>query len=488
MVYSQNTTPSNKTAAITGIENVILATVSGYPNKDICLDISRNGNTYSFEYLPSPPSLREKPTPNPNHVGYLFSRHLKNTFDNDFDRSLQPSIYDLRSMYEAGDHVRAFLATNGFGWAFRLFDFQDVSLAEFDSLDYGLIRAMRTKENLTNLSDLIPRRTALGILRKDGRLIKFLADESKTIRARINQLQLIYGSISSEILGGFLLTCACAVTVCEAFQRQDELRPDEVFERHLVKAFNLTNQGDEGSTHQEILRFSLPSVQALAILEHGEVKLRKIKEIHFRLNQLRLPQAPKTFRLNSIVTFLKDMLDAAYSLLICGSEKVKVCLHQVVDLGSLETLPDDQYLSCKPAMKGKPVIEGVKEFMAEAVQSYPNVALGKIKRYSPASARYSITDFRVSPCDVTVAYLAPARARSESREKQVSGTVVGRAISKPCCSEQEMLTLLHPETRTLNDMLRSGYNLNAIAVTNGDRCLLRVHDGSNNTIVSAHRV
>jgi hypothetical protein len=489
MSYPCNTTTSDNIPVLIGIDDVILAAVSGYPNKEVCSDIGRNGKTYSFEFMLSPPhSPPEKPALRSNHVGYLFSKHLKSTFDNDFERALQPSIWDLRSMYESGDHVRAFLATNGFGWAFRLFDFQDVSLAEFDWLAYGFIRTMRAKENLRHLSDLIPRRAALGILRRDERIIRFLANESNTIRTRMNQLQLIYGSIPHEILGDFLLTCASAVTVCEAFLRQDDLRSDQVFERHLVEAFNSLRQGDDESAFQDVLRFSLPSVQALAILEHGDAKLRKIKEISFHLDQLRLPQTPDTRKLNSHVAFLKNMLDSAYTLLICGTKKAKASQQHAVELDSLQTIPDDQYQARKTATNENSVFEGVKEFMAEAVQSYPNVVLGRIRRHSQASTRYSIVDFRVSPCDVMLVYSAPAQAGSGSGEKQSSETLVGRAISKPCCCENEMLVLLHPDTRTLNEMLRSGYGINAIAVTNGDRCLLRVHDSSNNTVLSAHRV
>jgi hypothetical protein len=469
-----------------GLEKVILAGVIGYPNRKVYSDIRRDGKTYSFEFMQTlDPSFSEKPASSSTHVGYLFSKHLKSTFDNDFERALQPSIYDIRSMYESGDHLRSFLATNGLGWAFRLFDFQDSSLAEFDSLDYGFIKAMRRGESLRHFSNLMPRRIALGMLRRDERVVRFLANESKAIRTRINRLQLTYGTIAPEILPKLLLKCASSVIMCEAYLRLDELRSDEVFEHHLIEALESVKRGDEETAFHAILRFSLPSVYTLARVERGEIKLRKIKEIDFRLDQLRLPVVPESTGLNALIAFLKNMLESAYSLLKLGPKKVETFLKNKRKLDKLHVQSIDQYLLPQHGMEEQQVFDGLRDFIAEAVQSYPNTVLGRIRKTSQAPTRYIITDFRVLPCDVIVEYSASPQNKNRLRGPQGVDTCVGRAISKTCCSDHEMLPLLHPDSRMLNEMLRSGYCFNAIAVTDGNRCLLRLHDSSNNTVASA---
>jgi hypothetical protein len=469
-----------------GLEDVILATLMGFPNRDVYVDILRNGGKFSFEFMKTrAPSLSEKPAPSSVHIGYLFSKHLRSAFDNDFERALQPSIYDLRSMYESGDRVRSFLATNGFGWAFRLFDFQDMSLAEFDWLDYGFIKAMRLRESLKHFSNIMPRRTALGMLRRDERAVRFLANESKAVRTRINRLQLTYGRIPSDILAKLLFNCASSVIVCEAYLRLDELRSDEVFEHHLIEALESVTRGDEETAFHDVLSFSLPSVHSLARLERGEIKLRKIKEIDFRLDQLRLPPVPESTRLNALVAFLKDMLESAYSLLKLGPKKVEIFLKNNIESGKLHVQSINRYLPRQPRTGEQQVFDGMRDFMAKAVQSYPNTVLGRIRKDSQASTLYVITDLRVLPCDVIVEYSASPRDKNPRGGPQGLDTCVGRAISKTCCSDHEMLPLLHPDSRMLHEMLRSGYRFNAIAVTDGDRCLLRLHDGSNNTVASA---
>jgi hypothetical protein len=78
------------------------------------------------------------------------------------------------------------------------------------------------------------------------------------------------------------------------------------------------------------------------------------------------------------------------------------------------------------------------------------------------------------------------RIEKVTTEAPADERLAGKAVSKVCQCEHEMLGYLHPETRTLNEMLRSGYVLNAIAVTNGDKCAFRLHDGSNNTLAYAY--
>jgi hypothetical protein len=489
MKYLHNMFFENDPGAFAGLEDVVFAVVSGYPNKDVCADIRRDGKSYSFEFMKSLPSSTSGSLPlSSDHAGYLFSKHLRGAFDVDFERCLQPSIYDLRSMYELGDSVRAFLATNGVGWAFRLFDFQDASLAESNWFDSGFIKSMRNAESLRSFTHFMPQRIALSMLRQDERMVRFLVNESRAIGERINRPQVTNRSIPSELLAGFLLVGTSVVMVGEAFLQRGELQSDEVFEHHLIEAFNAVKQDDAKSAFEEVLKFSLPSVHALSGLEGGETKLRKIKEINSRLHELRLPRVAESRKLNALIAFLEDILDCAYSLLTQGSRKVKTRLKQRVNLDRLQMLSEDQYLSHQPVPKEQQVPDGAREFMAEATSNYPNVVLGKIRRYAEESNRYLITDFRVLPCDVMIKYSATVSARNGSAEQPSGQPYAGIAVSKVCCCEHEMLILLHPETRTLNEMLRSGYSLNAIAVTNGNRCLFRLHDGSNNTLASAHTV
>jgi hypothetical protein len=130
----------------------------------------------------------------------------------------------------------------------------------------------------------------------------------------------------------------------------------------------------------------------------------------------------------------------------------------------------------------------MEEFMHEATRSYPNRVIGRIMRLPKHANHYAITDVRVVPCDVAIRISLGNATRGDSvdvHDADCSSVLAGTSASLVCCYEPEMLTLLHPNTYTLNEMLRSGYSLNAIAVTNGKKCLLRLHDGSNNTIVTA---
>lgn len=487
MKYLHNVFLANSAAQLRGLEEIIVAVVSGYPNEDVCADIRSDGKSYSFEPMKSPPSSpRDNSSLNANHVGYLFSKHLKSTFDVDFERCLQPSLSDLRSMYESGDALRAFVATNGVGWAFRLLDFQDVSLAEFDWLDFGFIKTMCSKENVEYFMHCMPKRMALALLRQDERMVRLLVDESRIIGARIDRLQVLYGPIPSELLARFLLVGTSAIIVGEAFLQGGESQSDGVFERHLVEAFNAVKRGDSKSAFDEVMKFSISSVHALAGPESGEAKLRKIREVNSRLHELRLPSVPESRKFIALVGFLEDVHECAYSILLRGYGKIRSRLKQRVELDGLQMLSEDQYSLHQAVSKEQQVFDGVREFMVEAIENYPNIVVGRIRTDAEGSNQYLITDFRVLPCDVTIRYSVAVGARDGLVGVQGSRSSVGRAVSKLCHCEHEMLPLLHPDTRTLNEMLRSGYGLNAIAVTNGEKCLLRIHDGSNNTVASAH--
>lgn len=478
---------ANSGAPLVGLEEIIFAVVSGYPGKDVWADILKDGKCYSFELMKSSPSsLNDKSSSTPNHVGYLFSKHLKSSFHADFERSLQPSVYDLRSMYESGEPVRAFVATNGSGWAFRLFDFQDASLAESDWLESGFINATRSAKDIESFVERVPIRMALGMLRKDERVIRLLVSESRIIGARTGRLQVSYEMIPSEVLARLLLIGGCVVILGETFLQADELRSDEIFEHHLVEAFNAIKRDDTKSAFEEVLKFSLPSVNALAGSEGGETRIRKIKEINSRLHELRLPIVPETRKLNALVGFLENIHECAYSLLVQGHRKTRDRLNETPKLNEMRIPSMSQSSSGQPASEENYAFDGVIEFMNEAIRSYPNVMVGRIKRHSEARNRYLITDFRVLPCDVAIRYSPEIVAKNGLSEASGSGSLVGRTVSRLCCSEHEMLTLLHPDTRTLNEMLRVGDSLNAVAVTNGEKCLFRLHDGSDNTLMSVH--
>jgi hypothetical protein len=389
-------------------------------------------------------------------------------------------------MYESGDALRAFVATNGVGWAFRLLDFQDVSLAEFDWLDFGFIKTMHSKEKVEYFMHCLPKRMALALLRQDERMVRLLVNESRAIGARIDRLQVLYGPIPSDLLARFLLVGTSAMIVGESFLQGGESQPDGVFEHHLVEAFNAVRRGDSKSAFDEVVKFSISSVHALAGRESGEVKLRKIREINSRLHELRLPNVPESRKLGALVAFLEDAHECANSILLRSYGKIRLRLKQKVELDRLQIQSENQYSLHQVVSKEQQVFDGIEEFMAEAIENYPNIVVGQIRTDAEESNQYLITDFRVLPCDVTVTYSVPAGTRVGLVGIQSNRSSVGRAVSKLCHCEHEMLPLLHPDTRTLNEMLRSGYGFNAIAVTNGEKCLLRVHDGSNRTVASAH--
>ncbi len=474
-------------AALTGVEDVIFASIASYPNKGVYADIRRVGKDYSFELLESPlSSPPDKSSLSPNHVGYLFSRRLKSVCDYDFGRRLQPSVLDLRSMYESGDVVRAFIATNGEGWAFRLFNFQDLSLAEFDWLESGFVKSTRSSKDLELFLDHLPKRMALSMLQRNERMVRFLIGESKSIGTRIDRLQAFYGALPPQLLARLLSIAGSVITIGESFFQVGSLPTDDIFEYHIVEAFNSIKQGDKKSAFAQVLKFSLPTACALTRLENGDGKIREIEEVNSRLHELRLPSVPESMQLKALIVFLEETLDCASSLLVEGHKKLHIAHDEKNKLHKAPTLSNNLNLWHRSLLTEGQVFHGINEFIAEAIWNHPNVVLGKIRGSAEAPNRFSIADLRVLPCDTIIKHSVATRSGKVTRKALGGERLAGKAVSKVCQCEHEMLCSLHPETRTLNEMLRSGYVLNAIAVTNGEKCAFRLHDGSNNTLAYAY--
>jgi hypothetical protein len=474
-------------AALTGLEDIIFTAIASYPNKDVYADIRRVGKNYSFELLESPPSSPpDKSSLSPNHVGYLFSRRLKSVCDCDFGRRLQPSVLDLRSMYESGDAVRAFIATNGAGWAFRLFNFQDLSLAELDWLESGFVKSTRSSKDLELFLDHLPKRMALSMLQRDERMVRFLVDESRTIGTRIDRLQDYYGALPTQSLARLLSMAGSVITIGESFLQEGNLLIDDIFEHHIVEAFNSIKQGDVKSAFAEILKFSVPTTGALTRLEDRDDKIRKIEEVNSRLRELRLPSVPESRQLKALIAFLEETLECAYSFFVEGNKKLRTRHDERGELDRAPTTSNSLDSSHQSVLAEGQVFHGINEFIAEAIWNHPNIVLGQIRRSAEAPNRFSITDLRVLPCDIMIKHSVATRSEKVTMEALGGERLAGKAVSRVCECEYEMLCSLHPETRILNEMLRSGYVLNAIAVTNGEKCVFRLHDGSNNTLAYAH--
>jgi len=476
---------------LVGLEDLIFSTIVGYPSREVYAEIIRDGNRYSFNPLNAPPSFSQQlpPSTGVRCVGHLFSKHLKNAFDYDFERRLQPSILDLRSMYELGDMLRAFIVTNGIGWAFRLFDFHNVSLAELNWLEFGFVKATQTKETLEAFLNCMPKRMALGLLQRNQQTIEFLVGELTSMVTRVERPLDYYGvATPTERINELLAVAPGVLVVGETFQQKDELQSNEVFEQHIVEAFNAIRGGDNRLAFSEVLKFSLPIISTLTQVENGANKLGRITDMNSRLLQLRLPDVPESKKLRILIEFLKETLEHGYLLLKEGYNKRKGTPMQG---NRSENEADCHLVLCSPSQiggVGEPRFHEIEKFMFEATRRYPNRVIGQIVHRCNQANQYAITDVKAVPCDVAISISSGTTIRRDSSERCDTGTptvLVGKSVSKICCCEHEMLTLLHPNTYTLNEMLRSGYSLNAIAVTNGEKCLLRVHDGSNNTVLTA---
>jgi hypothetical protein len=363
-----------------------------------------------------------------------------------------------------------------------------LSLAEFDWLDYGSIKGMESDTNARSFLEAIPNRMALGLLRRDEHLIGNLVNESRRAWTKMGQLEASQETVLPETLAKILLTGSCVVIVGDAFLQGDQLWAGEVFEHHLVKAFNAIKRGDTESAFEEALRFSFPSIHVLTGSEEKNTRIGKIKVVSSRLHELRLPNVPEARKLKALVRFLEDVNECAYSLLVEGHSKAKSYLSEISKSNTIQVPSVSQFASCQPVSEEGYVFDGALEFMNETIKSFPNIVIGRINRCAGALNQFSIADFKVLPCDITLRYSAQTREKSGLSEPPDNRLCAGRAASRLCCSKHEMLALLHPETRTLNEMLRAGYSYNAIAVTDGEKCMFRLHDGSDNTIFVAHAV
>nr|MDO8097953.1 hypothetical protein [Candidatus Njordarchaeota archaeon] len=474
-----------------GLEDLVLSAIVGFPSREVYAEILRNENRYLFHPLDEPPSFSQpsQPSMGTSHVGYLFSKRLRNASDYDFDKRLQPSISDLRSMYESGDTLRSFIVTNGVGWAFRLFDFHNVSLAELNWLEFGFIKAMRNAETVDAFFNCIPKRMALGLLQGNRGIIEFLVGELEAVVTGIERLQDYNGvMIPTGRINELLAVAPGVLVVGEAFQKKDELQPSEVFEQHMVGAFNAIKGGDNKLALSEALKFSLPAISILTEVENGPDKLGRITDMNSHLLQLRLPDVPESKKLKILVDFLKKTLEYGYRFLKEGYYKRKMYREQ----GNRSSKKADGCdVPCSQSQIGGVgglTFNDIGKFMFEATSSYPNRVIGQIVHPRNQANRYAITDVKLVPCDMAISISSRNTTRKDSFERRdidSSTVLVGKSVSKVCCCEHEMFTLLHPSTYTLNEMLRSGFTFNAIAVTNGERCLLRLHDGSNNSILTA---
>jgi hypothetical protein len=474
-----------------GLEELVFSAILGYPSRDVHAEILRDRSRYLFNPLNAPPSFPQtsrSPT-GLTRVGHLFSKRLKNAFDYNFEQHLQPSILDLRSMYESGDTVRSFIVTNGVGWAFRLFDFHNVSLVELSWLELGFIKALRNKESIEEFFKCIPKRMALGLLQNNGSIIEFLVDELEATVTRFNRSQDSPGpAMPVQEINKILALAAGAIMLGEAFQQKEKLWSKEVFEHHAVKAFEAIRQGDNRQAFGEVLKLSLPAISILTKGENNASKLLRIVDISSRLRQLRLPEVRESERLKTLIEFLEETLEQAYLFLKEGYDKRK---SQSMQKKQSEKRTDDSAISVFQTQidAGRSLeFHEIEEFMLKATKSYPNRVIGRIMQSPNQANHYSITDVRVVPCDVAIKISlgsATSRGSADRHDTDCSPVLVGTSVSEACCCEHEMLTLLHPKTYALNEMLRSGYSLNAIAITNGERCLLRLHDGSDNTIITA---
>jgi hypothetical protein len=375
------------------------------------------------------------------------------------------------------------------GWAFRLFDFQSVSLAELNWLEFGFVRAMQTREALEGFFSCIPKRMALGLLQSNNGIIEFLVDELMTIFTEIERLQDYYNTtIPAGQINDLLSVAPGVLVVGEAFRQKDELQPKAVFEQHIVEAFNAVRQGDNKSAFGEVVKFALPIIRALTEAGNGASKLERITDMNSRLHQLRLPDVPESKRLRILIEFLEATLECAYLFLKEGHDKRMRLSNQEKQSGKKADDSAIPHLQIQASEVRELKFRDVERFALEATRCCPNRVTGQIVQLHDQENSYAITDVRLVPCDVAITISLGNVIRRDSVERssaESSKILVGRSVSKVCCCEQEMLTLLHPSTYTLNEMLRSGYSLNAIAVTNGEKCLLRLHDGSNNTILTA---
>nr|MDO8134788.1 hypothetical protein [Candidatus Njordarchaeum guaymaensis] len=272
------------------------------------------------------------------------------------------------------------------------------------------------------------------------------------------------------------------------FQQKDELQSKEVFEQHMIEAFNAIKQGDNRLAFSEALKFSLPTISVLTEAENGANKVGRIAGMNSRLLQLRLPDVSESEKLKNLIEFLKETLEHAYRFLKEGYDKRKRSPEQKNQSG--KKVDGSAIPSCQSqtGVVGELKFHDVEKFMFKATRSYPNRVIGQIVQSRTQANRYAIADVREVPCDVVIRISSGNTLRRDSVGRRVadaSTVLVGRSVSKVCCCEHEMFTLLHPTTYTLNEMLRSGYSFNAVAITNGERCLLRLHDGSNNTVLTA---
>jgi hypothetical protein len=474
-------------AALTELEGIIFAAIASYPNKEVYADICKVGESYSFKLLESPPSPLPAEQPlGPDHAGYLFSRHLKGVYDRDFERHLQPSVSDLRSMYESGECVRAFIATNGVGWAFRLFNFQDLSLAQLDWLESSLANFTRSSKHLETFLDDLPKRMALSLLQHDERMVRFLVDESKTIGTRTDLVQNYHGALPSQLLARLLSMAGSVIIIGESFIQERNLPVDDAFEYHIVEAFNSIKQGDIKSAFAEVLKLSFPAIYALTWLENRGDKIRKIEEVNLRLHELRLPNVPESRQLKALIAFLEETLERAYSFLVEGNKKLRTRHDGEGESDRSATTSNGFNSLHQTVLTEAQVLGGVGKFIAEAISNHPNIVVGRIRRSDEPPNRFSITDLRALPCDIMINLSVATKSEKATAEILEDSDLVGKAVSKVCQCEHEMLGSLHPETKTLNIMLRSGYTLNAIAVTNGHKCAFRLHDGSDNTLAYAY--
>lgn len=474
---------------VEGFEELALAAILSHPNKNLCAEIQREGSNYAFHTLPSiTPSSQAIPSSTSTRVGHLFSRNMRNMSDFDFERPLQPSLFEFRSMYESGDTLRAFFATNGVGWAFRMFDFQNVSIAELNWLEYNIIKAMRGKNGIDVFLASLPKRMALGLLQRDRAMVENLVKELEAMVSGIERLQDQYGALPVQKITEVRSRAASVIVAGEAFLQMGKSESLQIFEQHLVEAFKAIRQGDSMLAFNEVMKFALPVISSLADAGDGGNRIRRIVEVSHRLRELKIPDTQEAIRLSAILDFFLKINDSGYSFLREGYDKRKKSSDDWNNSrGQMRTIVgssmSDQFASAAETF------DGVEEFMVEAIRRYPNKVVGEVRKAAKRPNQYAIENLRVVPCDVEVKLFSVMRspkARSEENGAVDSNMAVGRAISKACCCLGEMLCSLHPRTRSLNEMLDSGYVFNAVALTDGKKCVFRLHDGSDNTVLAAY--
>jgi hypothetical protein len=360
-----------------------------------------------------------------------------------------------------------------------------VSLVETNWLEFGFAKTMCCTRDVEFYLASLAKRMALGLLQNEKRMVQFLAAELETIGAGASRLQELYGALPATLVSELLSLAATTATVGETFLRKDDLESDAIFESHMVEAFRAVIGGDSKLAFSEALKLSLPSVQALAGTEKGQMKLANINSITARLSELRLPSTPHAIRLRALLNFLISVNDQGRYLVLDGYSKLKERKHQMREsMGPHMILLGDGSQD-QAADPGTYELNGLSEFMHEAIRSYPNRVMGKIRKSLDGREHYSITDVKVIPCDTVIDHYNSTGLEESPVGSRGRQTVVGRAESKSCVREDEMIAYLHPITAELNEMLRFKHSLNAIAVSNGEKCIFRLHDNSNNTILVA---